>query len=140
MKPNFEPTGKLTAKKQYHYICIALAVILPLAIIIITLIKKTFSPVTLLVCAGVAVIMLVIDYSNRSNMVVYNDEQIALLGMFGQPKYYRWDKLSAVYSGDETMRLEFSDGRKLYINLEYDGVNEFIAYLDSVTENQKECR
>jgi len=109
---------------------------MPLATIILTIIKKTFSPLTLLVCAAIVIIMLVIDYSNRSNMVVYNDEKIALLGMFGSPKEYSWDNLIAVYSGDDTMRLEFSNGKKLYINLEYDGINEFMMYLDSVCEKK----
>lgn len=136
MKVDFEPIGKLTAKKQYHYICIGLAVILPIATVIITIVKGTFSPITLLVCAGIAAVMLGIDYSNRSNMVVYNYEQIALLGMFGKPKIYRWEKLSAVYHGDETMRIEFSDGKKLYINMEYDGVSEFIAFVNSIMEKK----
>lgn len=135
MKIDFEPTGKLTAKKQYHYICLTLAVILPVLLIILTLVKKTFSPATLLVCAGIILIMLGIDCSNRSNVVAYDNEQIALLGMFGQPKLYRWDRLSAVYTGDNTMRLEFSDEKKLYINLEYDGADQFLALID---EKQKE--
>ncbi len=134
MKLNFEPIGRLTAKKQYHYVCIALAVILPAALIILTLIKDTFSPATLLVCAGIVIVALAIDYSNRSNVVAYDSEQIALLGMFGKAKIYRWEKLSSVSTGDTTMRLDFSDGSKLYINMEYDGINEFIAYLNSVTE------
>lgn len=134
MKIDFVPTGKLTAKKHYHYLCIALAVILPIATIILTIVKKTFSPITLLVCAGIILVMLVIDYSNRSNMIVYNDEKIALLNMLGKHKVYLWANLSAVYSGSTDMRLEFSDGRKLYINLEYDGVPELREKLDEVCE------
>lgn len=139
MKIDFEPTGKLTAKKHYHYLCIALAVILPVATLILTLVKKTFSPVTLLVCVGIAAVMLIIDYSNRSNMVVYNDEKIALLNMLGSPKVYLWDKLSAVYSGNTDMRLEFSDGKKFYINLEYDGVSELREKLSEVCERNGLC-
>lgn len=136
MNLNFEPIGKLTAKKHYHYFCIALAVILPVGLIILTLIKGSFSPVTLLVCAGIAAIILAIDYSNRSNVVAYDSEQIALLGMFGKAVIYRWENLSSINTGGTTMRLDFSDGKKLYINMEYDGINEFIAYLNSVTEEK----
>ncbi len=136
MNLNFEPIGRLTAGKKYHYVCIALAVILPVALIIVTLVKGTFSPATLLVCAGVIIVALGIDYSNRSNVVAYDNEQIALLGMFGKAKYYRWENLSSVNTGDGTMRLDFSDGSKLYINMEYDGINEFIAYLNSITEEK----
>lgn len=137
MKIDFEPTGKLTAKKQYHYICIALAVILPIVTIILTIVKKTFSLSTLLFCIGIVLVMLVIDYSNRSNMVVYNDEKIALLNMLGSPKVYLWSELSAVYSGSTDMRLEFNGGKKLYINLEYDGVAEFREKLDEIYERNE---
>lgn len=134
MKANFEPIGRLTAKKQYHYACIGLAVIVPAALIVITLIKGTFSAATLAVCAGIVLIMLGIDYSNRCNMVVYDNEQLALLGMLGSPKYYRWDMLTSVQESPETMRLDFSDGKKLYINMEYDGIEEFYAFLNSMRE------
>ncbi len=134
MKIDFEPTGKLTVKKHYHYICIALAVILPIVTIILTIVKKTFSLSTLLFCIGIVLVMLVIDYSNRSNMVVYNDEKIALLNMLGSPKVYLWSELSAVYSGSTDMRLEFNGGKKLYINLEYDGVAEFREKLEKIYE------
>lgn len=137
MKIDFEPTGKLTAKKQYHYICIALAVILPIVTIILTIVKKTFSLSTLLFCIGIVLVMLVIDYSNRSNMVVYNDEKIALLNMLGSPKVYLWSELSAVYSGSTDVRLEFNGGKKLYINLEYDGVAEFREKLDEIYERNE---
>ncbi len=136
MKVNFEPIGKLTVKKQYHYACITLAVILPIALIIVTILKGTFSPMTLLVCAGIIIILLGIDYSNRSNMVIYNHEQIVLTKMFGKPTLYRWDMLKDVYNSTDTMRMEFSDGKKLYINMEYDGISEFITFLNSITENK----
>lgn len=111
MKLNFEPTGKLAPKKQYHYICIGLAIIIPVALIIFTLIKGNFSVTTLIICAIIAVIMLGIDYSNRSNMVVWNNEQIALLKMFGNAVYYRWDNLSAAQNSESTLRLDFTDGK-----------------------------
>ncbi|MDD5947693.1 MAG: hypothetical protein PUC41_07885 [Oscillospiraceae bacterium] len=133
---NFEPIGKLTAKKQYHYICIALAVILPIALIAVTLIKGTFSPATLLVCAGIVVVAFGIDYSNRSNIVAYSKEQIALLGMFGKVTTYRWEDLTSVMSDNSSMRLDFAGGKKLYINMEYDGINAFITYLNSITESK----
>ncbi len=133
---NFEPIGKLTVKKQYHYICIALAVILPIALIAVTLIKGIFSPATLLVCAGIVVVAFGIDYSNRSNIVAYGKEQIALLGMFGRVTTYRWDDLTSVMSDNSSMRLDFAGGKKLYINMEYDGINAFITYLNSITESK----
>ncbi|MGN0648612.1 MAG: hypothetical protein ACI4J3_08295 [Oscillospiraceae bacterium] len=133
---NFEPIGKLTVKKQYHYICIALAVILPIALIAVTLIKGTFSPATLLVCAGIVVVAFGIDYSNRSNIVAYGKEQIALLGMFGKVTTYRWEDLTSVMSDNSSMRLDFAGGKKLYINMEYDGINAFITYLNSITESK----
>lgn len=137
MNLDFEPIGKLTAKKQYHYICIALAVILPIALIVITLIKRTFSFATLLMCAGIVLVALAIDYSNRSNIVVYDNEQIALLGMFGKATIYRWENLTSVQSGNNaSMRLDFSDGKKLYINMEYDGINKFIACLNGIIEKK----
>lgn len=133
---NFEPIGKLTAKKQYHYICIALAVILPIALIAVTLIKGTFSPATLLVCAGIVAVAFGIDYSNRSNIIAYSKEQIALLGMFGKVTTYRWEDLTSVMSDNSSMRLDFAGGKKLYINMEYDGINAFITYLNSITESK----
>lgn len=133
---NFEPIGKLTVKKQYHYICIALAVILPIALIAVTLIKGTFSPATLLVCAGIVVVAFGIDYSNRSNIVAYGKEQIALLGMFGKVTTYRWEDLTSVMSDNSSMRLDFAGDKKLYINMEYDGINAFITYLNSITESK----
>lgn len=137
MNLDFEPIGKLTAKKQYHYICIALAVILPITLIVITLIKGTFSFATLLVCAGIVLVALAIDYSNRSNIVAYDNEQIALLGMFGKATIYRWENLTSVQSGNNaSMRLDFSDGKQLYINMEYDGINEFIACLNGIIEKK----
>lgn len=132
MKIDFEPEGELTAKKSYHYICLSLAVILPAALIIITLVKKTFSPFTLICCAAAAAVMLGIDYSNRSNRVVWDDERLALLGIFGVSKEYQWNQLSAVYSGSGMMRLEFSNKTKLYINPEYDGIDEFMKKIDAV--------
>lgn len=131
---DFEPIGKLTTKKSYHYICISLAVIVPVAVIIVTLVKGTFSPMILVVCVAAVVVALGIDYSNRSNVVAYNDEKIALFDMLGKPKIYLWDDLNAVFSGKDSMRLEFKTGKKLYINLEYDGVDDFIAYLGKICE------
>lgn len=133
-KIDFEPTGELTMKKAWHYAYIAGAIIVPVVVLVITLVKGTFKPFTILILLLIAAIILVLDYTNTSNKVLYNDEKIAFLQAFSKPKEYYWENLSAIYSSNENMRLEFDNNTKLYIALSYDGVDKFIEKAQSVYE------
>ena len=121
-------------KKAWHYAYIAGAIIIPVVVLVITLVKGTFKPFTILVLLLIAAIILVLDYTNISNKVLYNDEKIAFLQAFSKPKEYYWENLSAIYSSNENMRLEFDNNTKLYIALSYDGVDKFIEKAQSVYE------
>ena len=134
-KLDFKPAGVLSAKKSYHYLYLALAVIVPVALLIVTLVKGTFNPVTILIMLGIAVVFLGFDISTRSNMMLYNDERIALVSsILSKPVYYEWKNLTAVLFGKELGRLEFSDGKKLEFNRNYDGIDEFLAMADKYSE------
>lgn len=123
---SFEPTDALTMKKIWHTAYLTGAAVIPVAVLVITLVKGTFKPFTIPVLLVIAGIILVLDYTNIKNKVVWNDEKIAFLQAFEKPKEYIWENLSAIYSGSEEMRLEFDDGKKLYIALKYDGTDRFI--------------
>lgn len=126
-KLDFKPTGALSAKKSYHYLYLVLAVIVPVALLIVTLIKGTFTPLTILIMLGIAVVFLGFDISTSSNMILYDNERIALVSsILSKPVYYEWKNLTAVLFGKELGRLEFSNGKKLEFNRNYDGVNEFL--------------
>lgn len=129
---SFEPTDALTMKKAWHTAYLAAAVILPVAVLIITLVKGTFKLFTVPVLIVIAGIILVLDYTNVKNKVVWNNEKIAFLQAFATPREYIWENLSAIYSGSEEMRLEFDDGKKLYIALKYDGTERFIEKAQEV--------
>ena len=133
-KIDFEPTGELTMKKAWYYAYIAGAIIIPVVVLVITLVKGTFKPFTIPVLLLIAAIILVLDYTNTSNKVLYNDEKIAFLQAFSKTKEYYWENLSAIYSSNENMRLEFDNNTKLYIALSYDGVDKFIEKAQSVYE------
>ncbi len=133
-KIDFEPTGALTMKKAWHIAYITAAIVVPVAVLVLTLVKGTFQPVTIPVLIGIAAIILVLDYTNISNKVLYNDTKIAFLQAFSKPKEYNWEDLNAIYSGEEEMRLEFDNNTKLYIALKYDGIESFIEKAQSVYE------
>lgn len=129
---SFEPTDALTMKKIWHTAYLAGAIVIPVAVLVITLVKGTFKPLTIPVLLIIAGIILVLDYTNVKNKVVWNDEKIAFLQAFAKPCEYVWENLSAIYSGGEEMRLEFDDGKKLYIALKYDGTERFIQKAQEV--------
>ncbi|MCM1330811.1 MAG: hypothetical protein NC253_15425 [Ruminococcus sp.] len=129
---SFTPTDQLTMKKYWHVAYLAGAIVIPVAVLVITLVRGTFKPLTIPVLLVIAGIILVLDYTNVKNKVVWNDEKIAFLQAFAKPKEYIWENLSAIYSGGEEMRLEFDDGKKLYIALKYDGTDRFIEKAEEV--------
>lgn len=135
MKSNsisFSPTDELTMKKYWHTAYLSGAIVIPIAVLIITLVRGTFKPLTIPVLLVIAGIILVLDYTNVKNKVVWNNEKIAFLQAFAKPREYVWENLSAIYSGGEEMRLEFDDGKKLYIALKYDGTDRFIEKAQEV--------
>lgn len=113
-------------KKIWHTAYLTGAAVIPAAVLVITLVRGTFKSLTVPVLLVIAGIILVLDYTNIKNKVVWNDEKIAFLQAFAKPREYVWENLSAIYSGGEEMRLEFDDGKKLYITLKYDGMDRFI--------------
>lgn len=123
---SFEPTDAAVMKKYWHIAYLSGAIVIPAAVLVITLVKGTFKPLTIPVLLVIAGIILVLDYTNIKNKVVWNDEKIAFLQAFAKPREYVWENLSAIYSGGEEMRLEFDDGKKLYITLKYDGMDRFV--------------
>lgn len=128
----FTPTHMVCAGKAYHYLYLAAAVVLPVALLIITLIKGTFAAPTVLICLVIAAVFLVLDLSTSSNLIFYDDEQIALIGsLLEKPVYYRWDACIAVYYGNELARLEFSDSKPLEFNRKYEGAKELEAYAET---------
>lgn len=131
---DFEPTGMLTMKKAWHIAYVAGAIVIPVAVLIITLVKGTFKPATIPVLLIIAAIILVLDYTNTANKVLYNDKKIAFLQAFSKPKLYNWEDLNAIYSGEDSMRLEFDNNTKLYVALSYDGVDEFTRKASEVYE------
>lgn len=129
---SFEPTDAAVMKKIWHTAYLAGAIVIPIAVLAVTLVKGTFKPFTIPVLIVIAGIILVLDYTNVKNRVVWNDEKIAFLQAFAKPREYIWENLSAIYSGGEEMRLEFDDGKKLYITLKYDGMDRFIEKAEEV--------
>ncbi len=129
---SFEPTDEIKVKKIWHTAYLIGAVVIPIAVLVITLVKGTFKPITIPVLLFIAAVILVLDYTNIKNKVVWNDKKIALIQAFSKPKEYLWENLSEVYSGSDQMRLEFDDGKKLYIALQYDGIERFIQKTDEV--------
>lgn len=128
-KLDFKPTSIVSAKKSYHYLYMVLAIAVPLALLIVTIVKGTFSPVTILIMLGIALIILGFDVFTRSNMILYNEYKIALVpSIIEKPIYYEWNNVTAVLFGNMDMgRLEFNNGKKLEFNRTYDGIDEFLA-------------
>ncbi len=133
---SFEPTDEIKVKKIWHTAYIIGAAAIPIAVLVITLVRNTFKPVTIPVLLVIAAVILILDYTNTRNKVVWNNEKIALIQAFSKPKEYLWENLTAIYSGSDQMRLEFDDGKKLYVALAYENIEMFIEKAETVYETK----
>ncbi|MCM1480536.1 MAG: hypothetical protein NC085_12595, partial [Muribaculaceae bacterium] len=64
---SFTPTDQLTMKKYWHVAYLAGAIVIPVAVLVITLVRGTFKPLTIPVLLVIAGIILLLDYTNVKN-------------------------------------------------------------------------
>ncbi|MCM1024205.1 MAG: hypothetical protein NC395_09125 [Prevotella sp.] len=131
---SFEPTDEIRVKKAWHIAYLTGAAVIPAAVLIITLVNGTFNAMTIPVLLIIAAVILALDYANTRSRVVWNSEKIALIQAFSKPKEYMWENLSAIYSSESEMRLEFDDGKKLYVVLAYENIEMFVEKAEQVYE------
>jgi hypothetical protein len=102
------------------------------------------DPVALIVGIAIFVVVSICGYIMKLNTrFCWNDDKFTVLNITGNPeKEFNWDDLQGVYTNDSSklMSLVFTvngKDKEVPINMRDDGVNDLLAFLDSM-ENQAE--